>query len=100
MATYTAIFVPTGEVDTASLNATTSTAAIVIGNNRLFAITATGVIHIAFGNSGMAAADANDFRLPLGVIATYDLAAQNSQIRIYNPGAGAINYYIQYLSRS
>lgn len=85
---------------TAQLNATTSTSAIDIGRSQLFAIVATGAVHIAFGTSGMGAADANDHYIPSGSKEVYQMPARQTHIRIYNPGAGAINYYITFLTQA
>jgi hypothetical protein len=104
MSTFAAIFNPIGgataNTNTADLSATlggtTSTAELLAGQkNSLFAINANGDINIRFGNSGMPAAAATDYRIPSGVTAVYQLTAQHDRIRIFNPGAGSINYWIQ-----
>jgi len=103
MATFSSIFIPVGGSTSssatadisASLAATTSTAEIVLNRYTIFAINATGDINIRFGNSGMPAAAATDFRIPNGVIATYQIPAQYDRIRLFNAGASSISYWIQ-----
>jgi hypothetical protein len=80
---------------TASLGATTSTSAISLGSETVHFISATGAYHIKVGTSGLSAASATDFYIPAGVIYTLYLNRNNTHIRIYNPGASAINYFIQ-----
>lgn len=84
----------TGTVATVS-----SSAEIVLGRYQLFAINATGDINIRFGNSGMPAAAASDFRIPAGVVATYAIPAQYDRFRLFNAGASTITYWIQPLSQ-
>jgi hypothetical protein len=84
---------------TASLAATTSTAEIVLGQGQLFALTATGAICIKFGNSGMSAASGSNFQLPANAIAEYTMGQAQDRMRLYNPGATSITYYIQVLDQ-
>lgn len=106
MATFSAVFTPSGSGTgttadlNASLAATTSTAAITLEHNRLFAINADGDINIRFGNSGMDAASGADYRIPAGTTAVYDLGNAFTRIRLYNPGGSSINYWIQPLVRA
>lgn len=108
MAVFTAIFSPVGgstsTAATADLNGTvtngTSSAEIVLNRYTLFAINATGDVNIRFGNAGMPAAAATDFRIPSGVIATYAIPAQYDRIRLFNNGASAITYWIQPLRQN
>lgn len=103
MAIFTSIFVPVGGSTagsstadiSASLAGTTSTAEITLGRYSLFVINANGDINIRFGNSGMPAAAATDFRIPGNGMAVYQLPAQYDRFRIFNPSATAINYWIQ-----
>lgn len=99
MATFSAVFSFNAEAAiTAALGATTSTAEIVLGNDRKFAITATGAFNVKMGISGMTAAAAGDFEFPGAAVFT--IATNNAQdrIRIFNPGGSSINYWIQPLS--
>jgi len=109
MSTFAAIFDPIGGSTasaatadlSAALGATTSTAELLAGQKYvLFAINATGDINIRFGNAGMPAAAATDFRIPAGVTATYRLNQNHDRIRIFNPGASSINYWIQPMTSS
>lgn len=103
MAVFTSILTPVGGSTagstTADLNGTittvTSSAEIVLGRYQLFAINASGDINIRFGNSGMPAAAATDFRIPSGVIATYQIPQQYDRFRIFNPTGATITYWIQ-----
>lgn len=103
MATFTSIFIPVGgstsSAATADLNGTvnaaSSSAEIVLGRYQIFAINASGDVNIRFGNSGMPAAAATDFRIPSGVVATYQVPEQWDRLRLFNNGASAITYWIQ-----
>jgi hypothetical protein len=108
MAIFTGIFVPVGGSTatsaTADLSSTittsTSSAEIVLGRYSIFAINATGDINIRCGNSGMPAAAATDFRIPAGVVATYQVPQQWDRIRLYNAGGSTITYWIQPLRQT
>jgi hypothetical protein len=108
MAIFSAIFIPVGGSTAGSTTAdlsstitgTSSSAEIVIGRYQLFAINANGDINIRCGNSGMPAAAATDFRIPAGVIATYQVPEQWDRIRLYNTSASTITYWIQPLRQT
>lgn len=108
MAIFTSIFVPVGGSTAGSttadlsstISATTSSAEIVLGRYTIFAINANGDINIRCGNSGMPAAAATDFRIPGGIIATYQVPEQWDRIRLYNPTAGTVTYWIQPLRQT
>lgn len=78
----------------ATLAGTTSTAEIVLAKQELICINANGDICIKFGNAGMGAATASNFRIPSGIVAQYVLGPAD-RIRLYNPGATSITYWIQ-----
>lgn len=101
MATRKMIAVPGTEGGTtvSALATVSSSAEIVIGNNAIFMISATGPINIRFGKSGMAAASASDFYLPMNSPATFDLSDIHDRIRVFNPGTGSIDVHILPLSR-
>lgn len=105
MATFAAIFVPAGGASTSTADKTgtlttvTSSAEIVFGRYQMFAINANGDINIRFGVAGMPAASTADFRIPSGVVATYQFS-QNDRIRIFNPTGGNVTYWIQPLQAS
>jgi hypothetical protein len=95
MATFQSIFVPDSTTDqSATLGATTSTAEIVLGANTKIAIIASGAFNIRFGNAGMGAASATNFQIPSSAIAEYDLGDHQDRLRIFNPGASTITYWI------
>lgn len=103
MARFAAVYSFNAEIAiTATLGATTSTAEIILGNDRLFAIRATGDFNLRMGNSGMAAASAADFQFGGATTGAnvYTIATNsaNDRIRIFNPGAGGITYWIQPLT--
>lgn len=104
MATFSSIFSPYGggASTTADLSAaitgTSSTGEIILGSYALFAINGAGDLNIRFGNAGMPAASATDFRIPGGLIATYRMPKQYDRIRIFNAGASSISYWIQPLA--
>lgn len=108
MAIFTSIFVPVGGSTTGSttadLNGTVTSAAssaeIVLGRYQLFAINANGDINIRFGNAGMPAAAATDYRIPNSTTAVYQVPEQWDRCRIYNTGAGTITYWIQPLRQT
>jgi hypothetical protein len=103
MAIFNSIFVPVGgstaSASTADLNGTittvTSSGEIVLGRYQLFAINANGDVNIRFGNAGMPAAAATDFRIPNGIVVTYQIPAQYDRFRLYNAGGSTITYWIQ-----
>ena len=99
MATLSAVFSFSAEpATTASLGATTSTSEIVLGNDRKFAITATGAFNVKMGNSGMSAAAATDFEFPASAVFTIATNSSQDRIRIFNPGGSSINYWVQPLA--
>lgn len=102
MATFQAIFVPATPTPTksAGLGGTTSTAEIVFNNNAIIAVQATGNCQIRFGNAGMAAADNTAWFIPSGATQEFDLGSAYDRVRIFNPGASAIDVYIMQLSRN
>jgi hypothetical protein len=55
-------------------------------------------MHIKAGtSSGMNAASTSDFLIPSGVVYTMGTGRNVTHIRIYNPTAGNVTYYIQRL---
>lgn len=103
MAIFTSIFVPAGGSTAGSTTAdlsgtvlaTSSSAEIVLYRYQLFVINANGDINIRFGNSGMPAAAATDYRIPVNGTAVYQLPQQYDRFRLYNPGASSVTYWIQ-----
>src|SRR5580704_5299 len=100
MATISSIFVPAGGStagsNTADVNgtvsATSSSSEIILSRYQVFAINANGDVNIRFGNSGMPAAAATDFRIPVGFIATYQIPQQYDRFKLYNPGGTTVTY--------
>lgn len=108
MATFSSILIPVGGSTagsttadlSASISATTSTSEIILGRYQFFAINGNGDLNIRFGNSGMPAAAATDFRIPSGVIAVYQIPQQYDRFRLYNAAAGSVTYWIQPLRQN
>lgn len=103
MAVFSAILVPSNDapIKVAALAASTSSAELVMSNNRIFAINADQDITIRFGTSGMAAADATFYRIPANQQTTFDLGGAFDRIRVFNQAAAtAANVYIELLSRT
>lgn len=108
MAIFSGILVPVGGSTagstTADISATlatvTSTAEIILGRYQLFAINASDDINIRFGNSGMPAAAATDFRIPGGILAVYQVPQQWDRLRLFNATANTITYWIQPLRQT
>lgn len=101
MAVISAILSPaaTSAKKTAALATVTSSAEIVLGNNTIFAINATGDITIKFGVAGMTAAAATDFRVPANTMQVFDTGNLYSSVRVFNLAATATDIYIQPLSK-
>lgn len=100
MATQSAVFIPEATDYTTTVTTAASSAEIVIGTNRLFALTADGDFHLRIGNSGMSAASTSNYKCWANTVYTYDFGSYNDRIRIYNPGGSTVNIFIQYLSRA
>lgn len=95
MAVMSAILVFSGEPCVNAAPAGASTAEIVLGTNCIFAINATADINIKFGNSGMGAAAATDYRIPANQQTTLDTGSAFDRIRVF----GTASVSIQKLSR-
>lgn len=103
MAIFTAIFTPKGGSTagstTADLSGTVSNGAssgeIVLNAYTIFAFNANGDANIRFGNAGMPAAANTDFRIPGGIVVTYQVPKYCDRIRIFNNGGSSITYWIQ-----
>lgn len=100
MATFSAIFAPGITTKVVALAGSASSAEIVLGKDVKFAIVATtSPINIAFGQPGMAAADATGFLIPAGVIASFDLGNAYTSIRVFNNTAStATDVYVLQLA--
>jgi len=98
MAVVSAILVFSGEpCQNATIGAAASTGEIVLGKNAIFAINATADINIKFGNAGMAAAAATDYRIPANQQTTLDTSDTFDRIRVFSTPGG--NLSVQKLSR-
>ncbi len=102
MATFDAVFVPASQrgskVD--DLAGTTSSVELAVCRNCIVAITASGDYHIRFGQTGMDAADADDFLVPSGIVFQFDAGREWTFFRVFNPGASAIDVHYMFLSRT
>lgn len=102
MPVMSAIMAFSGEANsnTAALTAGSSTSEIVLGTNAVFVINADQDIAIKFGNSGMAAAAATDYRIPANQQTTLDTGTAYSSIRVWNLAASATAHVcVQKLSK-
>jgi hypothetical protein len=110
MAVFSSILVPANEaaIQILAQAASTSSAEIVLGPNRIFAINSDRDITVKFGNAGMAAATGVEYRIPANQQTTFDVGSQLNSLRIWNTGnvngtAGTpttSNTYILLLSRT
>ena len=100
MAVFDAVFVPAGAaIKEAALGASASSSEISLGENKIFAVSATDAYHVVFGRAGMDPADVADFRVPSGVIAVFDTGHEFTHVRFFNSTAAGIDIYLQPLSR-
>jgi hypothetical protein len=106
MAVFSSVFGFTGDATqkVSALAVSSSSAEIVLGNNALFAIMATGAgsgdFHLAFGNAGMAAASAANFRFPGKQVFTLNTGDHTDRIRVFNPDTvNTLDVYVQRLDR-
>jgi hypothetical protein len=98
MSVIAGVFTPATDTASAALGATTSTAEIVLGINRLVRISASGDCTVKFGLSGMGAAAATD--IPVWGKTYQDFfTGEFDRIRIFNTTAGSVNYFIVPLVR-
>jgi hypothetical protein len=93
VATLDAVFIPSNDQTSASLGATTSTAEIVVGKNRIVMISAGVDMTVKFGISGMTAAAITDIPVWAKTYQRFD-TGEYDRIRIFNVTAGAGQYYI------
>lgn len=107
MAVFSSVFAFSSDaaLKTSALAVSTSSAEIVLQAGQLFVIHATGVgsgdFHIAFGNSGMAAATASNMRFPGKQAITLGTGDHADRIRVFNPdGVNTLDVYIQKLDRN
>ena len=91
----------------ASLNTVTSTAALTVGQRSIIGITAAGTnganapLNVRFGNSTTApAATVNDWFIPGGTVAYFEMGDEFDRVRIFNPGSGTVTYYVYVFSVS
>jgi hypothetical protein len=83
----------------AALASSTSSGELVFGVNSIIAVNATKDITIKFGQSGMAAAAATDWRIPANTIREFDLGQAFDRLRVFNLDAAATDVYIGVFSR-
>lgn len=98
MSVIAGVFTPATDTASAALGATTSTAEIAVGANRLIRISASGDATVKFGLTGMGAAAATD--IPVWGKTYQDFfTGEFTHIRIFNTTASSINYFIVPLVR-
>lgn len=110
MALFQSILIPSSPSSatlfTASLAATTSTADIAVGKRTIIGVTAAGAsganptsgLNIRFMNSTSSSqhvnASASDWFIPGGSTQFFDTGEEFDTIRLFNPAAGAVTYYV------
>lgn len=99
MAVFNAVLHPAAENKNGTIGAGVSSAEIDIGNNRIFILNADQDVMIKFGQTGMGAAAATDFRIIANTYAPFDMGNNVRFIRLFNNGASTANWFIQYLSK-
>jgi hypothetical protein len=89
----------------ASLATVTSTADIVVGPKVVIGINAGGTnganapLNVRFGNATrIQAAAASDWFIPGGTTQYFEMGAEFDRLRIFNPGAGSVTYYVYVFS--
>ena len=86
---------------TATLAATTSSAALALGRASIWLLTADLPFNLKRGTSAVGAASTADFRVPANFVLILDTANAYTNIRIYNPdGANSLNYWLTPCSAS
>jgi hypothetical protein len=102
MSRFSTVLIPSCEppITINGLAASTASALISPGKNRVFVINATGDITIAFSNlSNPITANANYYRIPANQQDTLDTGNAFDSFSIYNlSGTTVVNVYIQILS--
>lgn len=98
MATLDAVFIPANDSSSASLGATTSTAEIVVGKNRIIVISAAVDCTVKFGLAGMGAAALTDIPVWAKTYQRFD-TGEFDRIRVFNTTAGAGQYYVYALCK-
>lgn len=95
MAVLSAVFsLAEKKPDKQTINATSSGAEINVGTDNIILVVATGACHIALGDTGMGAADTTNLYIPGSSFVQID-TGKRGFVRIYNPGAAAIDVYVQ-----
>lgn len=78
-----------------SITTAASGAEIVLGTNAIFTLVGdSGACHLAFGNASMGVAAITDMFVPADTLITLDLGDEFSSIRLFNPEAGTIDFYV------
>lgn len=90
------LFAGDAPIKIAALAAATASAAQFIGARRIIDINADQDVMVVFGNSGVGAPTAANYRIPANQQTTFDMGP-NSYVRFFNNGASAANIYIQAL---
>lgn len=110
MATFSAVFAPATTDATAkvsALAAATSSGEVVLNKDAKFVVianTTPGVtattpgIHVKFGQSGMAAATAASFFIPVNTYVSFDLSNAWDRMRFFNQDTVTVDIYVMQLS--
>lgn len=110
MATFSAVFAPSTSNATAkvtALAAGTSSGEVVLNKDAKFVVIAnptpgvtptTAGVHVKFGQSGMAAADATGFFIPINTYVSFDLSNAWDRMRFFNQDTVTVDIYVMELS--
>lgn len=107
MAIFTAILAPAGGGNTnasdrsdltGTILTTAASAQIDLKAGMYIAFNANDDVHIRFGNGTVPTPTASDFRIPGNTMCIYPITLQNPSIKLYNPTASTVTYWIQPLS--
>ena len=94
------VLVPGGDLKTAALGTSASTAEIVVAVNKKFTITVTGDFHLKRGLAGMGAAANTDMLFLKGTYTVQSSIAWD-RIRVFNPDASnTIDIHVMFPSNA
>lgn len=104
MALFAAILAPAGGGNTnasdradktGTVLTTAASSQIDLSAYQYIAFNANDDIHIRFGNGTVPTPTTSDFRIPKNTLCIYPITKQNPSIKLYNPTASTVTYWIQ-----
>lgn len=102
MAIHDMILHPAGDATRTQVLTVSSSAELSVTGSESWAFIADAAVHIAFGRTGMAAADASDWRIPADspVVFNFGILQPITHIRVFNPAGTTTNFFQLPLARS